>query len=181
MTTASRFATAEELVAMPDNERRELYEGEVRAVPPANMRHGHVAVQISTHLTQYAKPRDLGYVVTESGYVLQRNPDTVVGPDISFLKKSRAPAGGLPEKFFEGHPDLAVEIISPRNSRQELEEKMRIYMRHGTALGWLVDANARTVEVYRPGQAVLRLGETEEIAGETAVPGIRCRVSEFFD
>src|SRR5947208_451295 len=122
MTIAAKLVTAEELLAMPDHKWLELYEGELRTVSPANARHGNIAVEIASLIRAFAKPRKFGAVLVEGGYILRRKPDTVLGPDVSFLRQSRIAPSGLPEKFFEGHPDLAVEIISPTNPRSEIEE-----------------------------------------------------------
>src|SRR6185437_967617 len=111
MTTTSRLVTAEELLAMSESKWLELYDGELRTVSPANARHGSIAVQIAMLLQMYVGPRQLGRVIVEVGYVLTRRPDTVLGPDVSFVAQARIPSGGLPEKFIEGCPDLAVEVI----------------------------------------------------------------------
>ena len=181
MTIAAKWITAEELLALGEDLRNvELYNGEPRNVSPANMRHGNIAVQISWLLQQYVKPRQLGSVMVEGGFVLARSPDTVLGSDVSFVRQSRLPVEGLPEEFFAGHPDLAVEIISPTNTRRQLDEKMKLYIQHGTELGWLVDPNSQSVEVYRAGLAVERFAKSDVITGEQVIPGFACGVAEFF-
>ena len=181
MTMIANAVTAEDLLAMgPKGRWLELYQGEVRAVSPANVRHGDIAGQIGMILRQYVSPRKLGRVIIEGGYILARNPDTVLGPDVSFLRQSRVPEAGLPEKFFEGHPDLAIEIISPTNPRGELRRKLKTYLDHGTELAWLVDPNAQTVDIHRPNQPVRRLKRTEVVTGEDVIAGFSVVVSEFF-
>jgi Uma2 family endonuclease len=123
----------------------------------------------------------LGTVVVEVGFVLARNPDTVLGPDVAFVSNSRIPADSHREKFVEGFPDLAVEIISPSNPRRQREEKLKTYLRHGTPLGWLVDPTSQTVDIYKPKAEVQRLNKKEIISGETIVHGFSCAVAEFFD
>ncbi|HUO08020.1 MAG TPA: Uma2 family endonuclease [Phycisphaerae bacterium] len=180
MTTALKLVTAEELLAI-GNRLLELYEGELRTVSPANFRHGQIAVQIALLLKQYVKAKKLGAVVVEVGFVLARNPDTVLGPDVAFISKSRVPGEDHREKFVEGHPDLAVEIISPSNPRREREENLKTYLRYGTPLGWLVDPAAETVEIYRPGTSVQRLAKAEMISFGDVIPGFSCAVADFFD
>jgi Uma2 family endonuclease len=180
MTISTKYTTAEELLALPDGKSFELYEGELRTVSPANFEHGSVAVQIAALLQQVVKPNDLGRILVECGFVLHRTPDTMLGPDVSFVRKSRLPSKIERSKFFEGNPDLAVEIISPTNSRREIEDKVKTYMRFGTPLAWVVDVIGRSVEVHRPGQPVLRFGEHQTITGSEIIPGFACVVSEFF-
>jgi len=180
MTTTNKLVTAEELLGMAGSKYLELYDGELRTASPANMQHGSIAVQIAMLLQMYAGPRKLGRAVVEGGYVLKRNPDTVLGPDVSFVVQARIPVGGFLAKFFEGCPDLAVEIISPTNPRREILEKMRRYQESGTALGWLADPVAETVEIFRPQGNVEKLGKNDVISGEAVVAGFSCAVAEFF-
>lgn len=180
MSVITRTVTAEELLAMSEHKWLELYDGELKDVSPANARHGDIAGQIGMILRQYVSPRKLGRILIEGGYILARNPDTVLGPDVSFLLQSRIPADGLPQKFFEGHPDLAVEIISPTNPRKELLAKLNRYLASGTALAWLVDPNAQTVDVYRPEHAVTHLTRTDMLSGHEVIPGFTVQVAEFF-
>lgn len=181
MTTTARSLTAEELLAMGERAHRlELHQGELRPVSPANARHGDIAGQIAMILRQFVAPRMLGKVLVDAGYILARKPDTVLGPDVSFLRQSRIPPTGLPEKFFDGHPDLAIEIISPTNPRAELEAKMRTYVDHGTPLAWLVDPAAQTLDIYQPHQRVRRLTHNDVVTGQDVLTGFSCAVAEFF-
>jgi Uma2 family endonuclease len=180
MSVISKTVTAEELLAMSEHKWLELYEGELKNVSPANARHGDIASQIGMILRQFVTPKRLGRVIIEGGYILARNPDTVLGPDVSFVRQSRIPAEGLPEKFFDGPPDLAIEIVSPTNPRKELLRKLQYYLDAGTLLAWLVDPNAQTVDVFRPQQSVRRLARTDVITCEEVIPAFSVVVSEFF-
>jgi Uma2 family endonuclease len=181
MTMTANTVTADDVLAMGAKGRfLEVIEGEARAVLPANIRHGDIASQIGMILRQYVSPRKLGRVIIEGGYILARNPDTMLAPDVSFLRQSRIPAGGLPEKFFDGFPDLAVEIISPTNPRAELKRKMKTYLDHGTELAWLVDPNMMTVDIYRPKRAARRVKRSDQITGDQTIAGFSVVVSEFF-
>ncbi len=183
MTIAAKSITAEELLEKPDADHLELVEGELIEVSPANARHGDIAGQIAMLLKQYVNPRKLGKVLVEGGFILRRHPDTVLGPDVSFIAASRIPASGLPESFFDGHPDLAVEIISPRNLRRDLDGKIRRYLAAGTAICWLVNPGSRSVEIFRSDAAAAApeiLTESQTITGENTIPGFSVSVSEFF-
>jgi Uma2 family endonuclease len=82
MTLPDRLMSADELLALPDDDRRhELVAGSVVSEPPATFRHGDVAAEVFTRLSEYVRRRDLGRVVsTETGFLLARNPDTVRAP-----------------------------------------------------------------------------------------------------
>src|SRR5688572_3965126 len=152
MSTAARSITAEELFRMPGDQRRELVKGELRTMAPAGFEHGAIIINIAWRLADYVKRNDLGVVLgAETGYVLRRNPDTVRGADVSFVAIARIPAKRLPQKFWEGAPDLAVEVMSPEDTANELGEKVGEYLSAGARLVWVVNPKRRTVTVHRPG------------------------------
>ena len=89
-------------------------------------------------------------VMTETGFVLATNPDTVLAPDISFVRRERIPASGVPASFWRGAPDVAVEVLSPDDRQADVAAKVRDYFSHGVTLVWVIDPSARTVTVHRP-------------------------------
>src|SRR5687768_4747230 len=112
MATQIREFTADELLHMPDDGvRRELVHGELREMPPAGGEHGRVIVRLTWRLGQHVETRGLGAVLgADTGFWLERDPDTVRAPDIAFVaRESSARTPG----FIEGPPDLAVEVVSP--------------------------------------------------------------------
>src|SRR5687767_8907178 len=125
----SRLMTAEELMALPDDDKRyELIEGELHEMAPAIGPHGRDGGRIFGRLQPYAEEHDLGVVYpSDTGFTLRRNPDTVRCPDISFVRKERLPAtdeyGVVPFS-----PDLAVEVASPSNTVAEMSRKAREYL-----------------------------------------------------
>ena len=181
MTTGTRVITAEELWAMPTDARRELVRGEVRTMAPAGFEHGAVITNVATPLAVHVKAQRLGVVLgAETGFVLKRNPDVVRGADVAFVSASRIPAAGLPTKFWEGPPDLAVEVVSPGDTVDEVEEKVDDYLDAGTREVWIVQPKRKSVTVRRPGENPLVLREQDVLEGGAVVPGYRCHVFELF-
>jgi Uma2 family endonuclease len=181
MSTGTRLVTAEELWAMPDKPRCELVRGEVRTMAPAGFERGAVIVNISTALALYVKPRRLGVVVgAETGFVLQRNPDIVRGADVAFVQASRIPAGGLPVKYWEGAPDLAVEVVSPEDRPKEVEDKFQNYLDAGARMVLVVNPKRRTVTVRRLGAEPVVLLTEDTINGADVVPGFQLPVADVF-
>src|SRR4051812_14372339 len=115
MTIATSPTTAEQLWRMPKDEmRHELVRGELFTMAPAGFDHGAVIINLSIPLATYVKKHKLGIVVgAETGFILTRDPDTVRGADIAFVRAARIPKSGRPKKFWIGGPDLAVEVLSP--------------------------------------------------------------------
>src|SRR5687767_8655533 len=117
-----KLVTAAELEQMPDGEEYELVRGRLVPVSPAGDRHGHAAVILAARLHDHVRAHRLGRVRAETGFVLSRGPDTVRGPDVSFVAAGR-PAGDRSRNgFADGAPDLAIEIISPSNTRPAIAE-----------------------------------------------------------
>ena len=78
-------------------------------------------------------------------------------------------------------PDLAVEIASPSDSRREVHDKARMWLRYGVNLVWVVQPDTRTVDVYEPGRGVVTLDEHDTLDGLAVLPGFTCAVSDIFD
>jgi len=166
---------------MPNDERRELVRGEVRTMAPAGFDHGAVSIAVGSLLWNYAAKHKLGVVVgAETGFVLARNPDVVRGADAAFVAANRIPPAGRPTRFWEGPPDLAVEVVSPSDTLQEVEEKVDDYLTAATRVVWVVNPKRRTVTVHRPGAQPTVLREADVLDGEDVVPGFRCQVAELF-
>jgi Uma2 family endonuclease len=173
--------TAEELLAMGTNQRCELVRGELRTMAPSGFEHGAIIINLSSVLASFVRQNKLGIVLgAETGYTLERGPDTVRGADVSFVSAARIPAGPLTKKFWEGAPDLAVEVISPDDRARDIEEKVEEYLRAGARLVWVVSPRLRNVTIYRPAGNPVVLRDTDELSGEDVVPGFTCRVSDIF-
>ena len=119
-------------------------------------------------------PEDLGKIVAaETGFVLVRDPDTVRGSDIAFIHKDRIPAAGLPKKFIPFAPDVAVEVVSPNDTMDEVEEKVAEWLAAGTKLVWVVLPKRRVIKVYRSSTDVTILTDKDELDGGEVMPGFR--------
>jgi Uma2 family endonuclease len=179
--TAEPLLTAEDLYALPDDDRRyELVEGRLLVSEPPGWSHGRMAVRIAVVLDTFVQARGLGEVAVESGHVLARRPDTVRGPDVSFLRTERLPPQDVAHRFHEGAPDLAVEILSPSDRAGEVARKVAGYLRAGTQAVWVVDPEDRTVVVHSPDGPARMHGPDATLDGGPVLPGFACVVSELF-
>jgi Uma2 family endonuclease len=114
-----------------------------------------------------------------TSYVLERGPDTVRGPDISFIARDRLPKHGLPDSYLEFGPDLAIEIIAPSHRQGQLRERMADLFGGGCREVWVLDPQRERVTVHRRDGGQVILGDDGELVSEL-LPGFRCRVGEFF-
>jgi Uma2 family endonuclease len=182
MSTTFQTITADELFTMPkDGFRYELVKGELRKMSPAGTEHGAIIFNLSILLGQHIKANNLGQGFgAETGFKLAGNPDTVRAADIAFVRRERIPETGIPKNFWQTSPDLAVEVLSPGDSYEEVDEKVEDWLTAGTRAVWIVNPRRRSVSVYRTMTDVTRLSESDELDGDDVVPGFRCNVSEIF-
>ena len=182
MTTTLQRSTANELFEMPDDGfRYELVKGELRRMSPSGSEHGAIVINITLLLGAYVKANRLGVCFgAETGFKIGSDPDTVRAPDLAFVRGDRIPERGIPKKFWQGAPDLAVEVLSPGDTFSEVEEKIEQWLDAGARTVWIINPKRRGVSIYRPMTDVTHLSEGDELDGGDVVPGFRCKVSEIF-
>ncbi len=179
LRTRQTLMTAEEFAQLPDDGKRyELVRGVVLEMSHPSREHGEVAVRVAVLIGRWNDVGRTGRVRVESGFVLQRGPDTVRGPDISFVRRDRD--GDVDGPWVKHGPDLAVEIRSPGDRKGEIEDRVADYLRAGTALVWIVDPAKRTVTVRRPGARDEVLRGDDEVGGRDVLPGFATTVREMF-
>jgi Uma2 family endonuclease len=140
---------------------------------------GSLGGRLFLRLGVFIEQRVLGQIyLAETGFLVQRDPDVVLGPDIAFVRAERVPRRAL--GYVPLAPDLAVEIRSPSESRERVVRKARLYLTGGVRLLWYVDPRRQTVIVYRPGRAPTTLGIGDELDGEDVLPGFRLPVADVF-
>jgi len=172
---------AEELFWLPDNgKRRELVKGELREMPPASCLHGIHGGRLQAYLGYYVLTQKLGQILlAETGFTIARAPDTVRAPDIAFVSQDRLP-DPIPDGYLELVPDLAVEVVSPNDTRREVREKVNDWLDAGVRLVWVVNYQKRTITEYRSRQQIRVLTEEDTLDGGDVVPGFSLSVREVF-
>ncbi len=177
-----KLMTAEELLQkMPEARRGELVQGEFIEMSPAGYHHGRIAGNIFGSLWSFVKRNRLGHVyAAETGFLLSRNPDTVRAPDAAFVTAERAARQTQERGFFDGPPDLAVEVISPTETVDEVEAKLIDYLEAGARLVWLIYPRTQTITVYRSLTDVDILTAADRLDGGELLPGFATAVSEIF-
>jgi Uma2 family endonuclease len=139
-----------------------------------------LAGAVLAYLREFVRPRELGIVLGADGMV-RLFPGQVRIPDVSFIAREKFPEGRLPRVPILGiAPDLAVEVLSPGNTRGEMDRKLRDYLAAGVRLVWYLDPAARTAEVHLPGGGRGTLGENDTLVGEDVLPGFRLQLRDLF-
>ncbi len=183
VTTVARRRTAHELMALPRGERRfELVAGELRVVTPAGSRRGQAGERLGVLLRTHVLRHGLGAVfLADTGFHLTTEPDTVLAPDVSFVRAERVPATGVATGWFPGAPDLAVEVLSPTDRILAVEDEVTAYLEAGGRAVWVVNPKHHRVTVHAPGATPCVLGLDDRLDGGAVVPGFGCAVREIFE
>ena len=177
-TTQTHLMTVEEFMNLDDDDRyrHELIKGELLTMTPPKREHGRIVANLALILGLHVKANRLGVIYTESGYHIERDPDTVLGPDASFVAQDRVESE---DGYYASPPDLAIEVLSPGDRRAYVERKVAVYLETGTRSVWLVNPRRRTVELVSSLNDRRTLHEDDELVDPT-VPGFRVHVSEIF-
>ena len=130
------------------------------------------------HLIMTAGYGELG--TGEPGYRLERNPDTVRCPDISWVAPGRIPPGttGYPELT----PDLCIEVASPSNARADrlLSDKAQMWLSHGARQVWVLNPEDTTLTRYQPNTPPTILAQDDTLDGGNLLPGFSIAVWQLF-
>jgi Uma2 family endonuclease len=180
--SSPRIMTADELLAMPDDGNRyELVRGELVRVSPSAVWPGIVAGSVFGLLWSFLRGNaSLGVCgISESGFRLTLHPDTVRSPDVWFVRAERVPAEGIPEGFWPGAPDLAVEVLSPSDRFVDVMRKVQEYLAAGVQLVWVIDPKGRSAAVFAPERPPLLLGEDGVLDGGDLLPGFSLRLGDI--
>jgi len=175
--------TAADLFKMDDDARFELIEGELVEMAPPSFGHGSSVVDLAAELRGHIRRADLPLrCAVESGYLLARDPDTVLGPDISVVRSSDLVPGSEDSGYPEVVPMLVVEVVSPSNRTAEVRRKVRVYLSAGVPIVWIVNRQQRLITVHRPDMAdvELRVADGAVLDGEDVLPGFRLPLLELF-
>lgn len=139
-----------------------------------------VAMQIGAVLVQFVGANKLGIVLGEAG-MLRILPGQVRIPDVSFISTERLPGGQLPDQpIAQLVPDLAVEVISPGNSKTEMTLKLTEYFRAGVRAVWYVYPKTRTVEIYASPTERRTLKAKDTLDAAPLLPGLSFPVADIF-
>ncbi len=179
MATTLYITTAEELLHAPDLGRCELLRGDLVMMSPAGFEHGRIVIRLGSRLEQFVEQQALGVVTgAETGFHIARDPDTVRAPDVGFVRADRLPAGTI-AGFFDGPPDLAVEVLSPDDRPRKVAAKVQDWLTAGCQAVWVVDPAEQTVTIHRQG-ATVQVLHASDVLRDDVLPGLQLSVAEIF-
>ena len=176
-------ATVADVIRLCDREPKclcELVDG-VLVEKVCSHSKSRLAAQLVYALQNYLDEHDLG-ILTGADGPLQILADQVRFPDVAFISYDRIPLNADPSTPVpDWIPTLAVEVLSPSNTKQEMARKLRNYFEAGVEIVWYVDPSDRTVRVYHSVESVVTLTEADDLDGEQLLPGFRLSIRDWFD
>lgn len=182
LKTDKKFWTDKEFMALSkDGHRYEIVNGELIDMGNSGALHGNLAIILSSALFAVVNAQKLGALFDSSTAFKMKNGNKR-SPDISFFAKERLQGmTELPSSFLDGAPDLAVEVLSPGNTVEEIHDKLVEYFENGTRLVWIIHPSEHYVLVYRSAQEPDRLLKSvDSLDGEEVIPGFTFPVADLF-
>ena len=172
--------TYEDYLLLPEDRRYEIVDGELFLTPAPTPYHQSVAMRLGFALHAFVEREGLGQVfIAPCDVVLSRFD--VLQPDIFFISAGRLSIIG--EKYISDAPDLVVEVLSPSTADRDQGAKARQYAKFGVHEMWIVDPQARTIEVFRSSSEGFRREATcsaTDVLGSPRVPGLEIPLERVF-
>jgi Uma2 family endonuclease len=157
----------------------ELWKGELIRMSPGKIRHGIDAGQLAIKLGAYLDAHPLGRLcIAESGFRIGPS-NSVIAPDLAFIHKERL-ALFPPDEYGPVSPDLAVEVVSPSNTRIKIKDKVAAYLAGGARLAWVLHPKRKQIRVHRADGTESLLTAKDRLDGEELLPGFSVPVRELF-
>jgi Uma2 family endonuclease len=181
------YVTAEQFSALAASNRdlqlERTAQGELIVNPPTGWETGKRNSRISGELYLWWRNAGEPGEVFESSTGFTLPNGAIRSPDASWVSQARWDTFSEPQKvrFANICPDFVVELRSQSDTLTSLQEKMQEYMNNGAQLGWLINPQTRTVEVYRVGLEVEVLSNPVELSGEDVLPGFVLNLHRVWD
>jgi len=175
-------ATAEQLLAMPDDGNRyELIRGVLSMMSPAGSEHGRIACRILARLAVHVEQHGLGETyAAETGFRIAESPDTVRAPDAAFISRHRLEAVAPTRGYLPLAPDLVVEVVSPSDSYSDVETKATDWINAGSRIVLVVDPVNLTIHVYESNTEIRLLRSGGEFRAGDVCGDWRLQVDDAF-
>lgn len=174
-------ATEDDLLAVnePKNGLCELVDGTL-VEKAMGWHESRVAVVLITLMENFLESHDLGFIFgSDSPFRVLSGKVRL--PDVSFVSWDHFPDGEPPDaQILDFAPDLAVEVLSPSNTRSEMERKLSEFFAGGTQLVWIIDPRTKIAKAYTSPADFVALREKDELDGGAVLPGFRCSLRELF-
>jgi Uma2 family endonuclease len=175
---ATKTPSVEEFLQSGGNERSEYAQGEKWEKPLPNKKHADVQMSLGSALKQYGRETGTGRPLSEWHHRFGQEDDTrIYLPDIAFVRAAKLTE--LPD-YADRASAVMIEIVSPSESASRLTAKVEFYLRNGAQSVWIVDPEARRIDVYAPDRPARGFRGSDTLT-DPVLPGFTLPLSELFD
>lgn len=182
-TATTEPLTAEDLLRLSsEGVKGELIRGVLCATVSVGKVHARIAMRMGGELDHHVRRHRLGQVGgSDGGVLIQRNPDTVREPDVYFVSAERLPLDDDSDGYLEVPPELVVEIVSPSDRQEAVNDKTLMWLGLGALMVVEVYPAERAVMVHQPGVPAVTLTGDDTLDGGDVLPGFRMPLNEIFN
>jgi Uma2 family endonuclease len=182
MEAAPGTATEKDVLAVrasPERRLCELVDG-VLVEKAMGIRESALAVFLAHLIHDFLDKDALGIVLGADG-MIRTFPDQVRIPDVSFISWDKLPSEEVPDEGIGSVvPNLAVEVLSPSNTKAEMDRKLRDYFLAGVELVWVIEPKTQTAKSYTSPEDFLQISKSGSLDGGTVLPGFRLPLKQLF-
>ena len=181
-TVAKKTWTDADFMQLPrDGHNYELVDGDLVDRGNSGMAHGGMGSFLGGLLAIHVRQHQLG-IVCDSSTAFTLKQGNKRSPDVSYVARDRLKGLKCPPRgYFQGAPDLVVEILSPNNTIEEIHTKITEYFDNGTRLLWVIHPDEKYVLVYHGAEPDQLLRPQDQLDGEDVVPDFVLAVAELFE
>ena len=180
LVRSPRTYLPDDLVRMTDGKSYELVDGRLEPLNVSGLS-SLACVSLIRSFIDYCEPNRLAYVFGSNyGYVCFAEKNRLRRPDVSVVLATRLTAKQLEAGYAVIPPDLAVEVLSPKDLAYKVNEKVQDYLDAGVRLVWVVDPVRRHVHVYQADGSGFLVREPGDLDGGDVLPGFQCRAADIF-
>ncbi|HUA85929.1 MAG TPA: Uma2 family endonuclease [Bryobacteraceae bacterium] len=179
MATTTDLLTWEEFERLPGEGKFELIAGRLLNVPPPKKGHSKVAKRLLRALFA-VEARVPVEAYAEAGYKLSDDPASWLQPDVSVVRRDRD-RQTHEDGYFIGAPELAVEVVSPSETAQDLARKIKLFLGFGAIAVWVIYPDSREVQIHVPGGTAFTRGVGANLTIPELLPDWEFPVAKLFE
>jgi Uma2 family endonuclease len=181
-TVLDQTLTPDEFLSHPDRDLYELVNGRL-VETHMSMESVWIQGEVHHYLRQFVIERQLGKVYPDGLTYrcfarLEEDPNRIRRPDCSFIRMGRTTS----DQFVSGHceivPDLVVEVVSPKDSYYDIQQRVHEFLKVGCPLVWVINPNSRMAAIYHKNGPVVEIDENAELVGDDVLPGFHCKLAD---
>jgi len=173
--------TANDYARLPESAPIQLLNGKLIFMPAPKINHQRISRKLTRFIDNFVEEKNAGEVFFAPTDV-KFDDSNMVQPDLLFVSIARKDIIG--EINIQGAPDFVVEILSPGNTKAEMESKMELYGKYDVLEYWIIKPKELSVEVYHNQEKTMQLNQEagmDDTIKSVAIEGFELEVKRIFE